>query len=295
MVVVLVVVVSVSIFHVADGVVVRYSPPTLEQVLQQVRHATEAEHGGRDGDDRCGQSATLGSTSLNIVRCESALRRVTLRANVRLGLFAERRRKCVNVTAIDANVRRPFLLRRGELASKPRRRRSLWQSLHIEIRSRAPATNDDKINRIRARRNRRARERQRIRRPQLITEEGRVILDDIPALQPSLGRVPFTPRNLHPGASILAFRERQPEGLIHRDADFVRAHDERRSSTGGVSSRGVRVGGTKVRRTRRKARSRGVHDGFVSWEVKTVSCLLRPTRASTVRSFGRAVRRREVK
>lgn len=255
-----VLVVSVSIFHVADVVVCStiQSFSSLEQVLQQVRHAAEAEHGGRDGDDRCGQSATLGSTSLNIVRRESALRRVALRANVRLGLFAERRRKRVNVTAIDANVRRPFLLRGGELASKPRRRRSLWQSLHIEIRSRAPATNDDEINRIRARRNRRARERQRIRRPQLITEEGRVILDDIPALQPRLGRVPFTSGNLHPGSSILAFRERQPERFIHCDADFVRANDERRSSTGGVSSRVGRVGGTKVR-TRRKARSRGVH------------------------------------
>ena len=55
---------------------------SLEQVLQQVRHATEAEHGGRDGDDRSGQPTTLGSASLNIVRRESALRRVALRANV---------------------------------------------------------------------------------------------------------------------------------------------------------------------------------------------------------------------
>ena len=171
--------------------------------------------------------------------------------------LAERRPVGVDVAAVDADVRRERLLRRRQLAAKPLRRRLLGQPLDVDARV-LPLDELDAHGAGRVG-ERRAGEREVVRGPELVAEEGRGVHDRVADGDAGGGGVALDALDDEASSGGLGGGELEGEGLVDLDLKRGGAREGEEEGVESLGSLGVvRVlrGGERERERERGLRGR---------------------------------------
>lgn len=175
--------------------------------------------------------------------------------------LAKRRPVCIDVAAVDADVRGQRLLRGRQLAAKPLRGGLLRQPLDVDALVLALHELDaDGAGGVGERR---AREREVVRRPELVAEEGRGVDDRVADRDARGGGVALDALDDEASAGGLGGGELEGEGLVDLDLK--------------------RVGGGGEERERERLRGGGGRENLLSREELSIaflhfSCLSRTTK-----------------
>ena len=163
----------------------------------------------------------------------------------------------VDVAAVDADVRRERLLRRRQLAAKPLRRRLLGQPLDVDARV-LPLDELDAHGAGRVG-ERRAGEREVVRGPELVAEEGRGVHDRVADGDAGGGGVALDALDDEASSGGLGGGELEGEGLVDLDLKRGGAREGEEEGVESLGSLGVvRVlrGGERERERERGLRGR---------------------------------------
>mmetsp|Transcript_5133 Transcript_5133/g.8922 ORF Transcript_5133/g.8922 Transcript_5133/m.8922 type:complete len:278 (+) Transcript_5133:45-878(+) len=172
-----------------------------------------------------GETATADSlASFGIVSKEAGLGSLALGADVAAGLLREGRGQVVDEAAIDAQVRGARLLRLSELARELLGRGALRQALHVDSAD-VRAADDDEVDGAGAGLHGRVCERNVVRRPQLVAEEGAVVDDLVTRLHACRGRVALRSLDNHTSFLSTLGAEGEAEGLLNLEHKLLGSHN----------------------------------------------------------------------